>query len=702
MATSPEIAADMCGIPAERIRALARELAGSAAALSLWCQGLNQSSAGTDKINAVINLHLVTGQIGRPGAGPFSLTGQANAMGGREVGGLATELAAHHRLDDPEDRAAVERFWSLGPVPQRRGLTAVELVDAVERGEVKVLWVVATNPLASLPDGRAVRAAVDRLDLLVVQELYHPTDTSVRADVLLPAAGWGEKTGTLTSSERRVALAEAAVEPSGEARPDWEIFAAVGRALGGGNAFAWDTAAEVFAEHVELTRGRDLDMTGLSHGLLRELGPQHWPFPAGGTPQARRYTNGVYPTPDGRARLVPVTFRPPAEEPDRLHPFSLTTGRQRDQWHTLTRTGRVAALRRDSQEATVEVHPDDAREAGVEDGGLAMVSSPRGQVRARVRVDDSIRRGLLFMPFHRGPMLEPWGWVNSLTGPALDPVSFQPELKHTVAWLGPAGDQIGIVGGALARATAECLAGMSVRALLVSSEQLENAPDHVRRVVFGDGELDGVLAWWAVATAPEILPQGGGRAVLDLRQGPEPLTALPALLEAGFAVQRNGDGQLPREILRILDQVIPSTQPMGGGEAVVVGEPERCLPSPVPQALRLEPGGTLGLDRPLSGDPRTLAAFLSDQVPARAALRRMAVSLGGRTLVVVGDTSLAPDADLIVHEDGSRGLAQVWKVASGQVLGGAAIVEPGAADDVEELWLADVEPVRLRSRIPVR
>lgn len=339
LAMPPEEAAALCGVDAGQIRAAARELASAPAALSVWCQGLNQSSAGTDKVSALINLHLLTGQIGRPGTGPFSLTGQSNAMGGREVGGMATELAAHYRLEDSQDRAAVERFWGLGPVPKERGLTAVELVDAAAERQVRVLWVVCSNPLASLPDGWAARAAFRQLDMLVVQELHHPTDTSALAHVLLPAAGWAEKTGTMTSSERRVALAEASVAPPGSARPDWEIFAEVGRAPGGGDAFSWPDAAAVFAEHVELTRHRDLDMSGLSHQLLRERGPQQWPFPDGGEPAARRYEDCRYPTRDGRARLVPLAYRPPAETPGHEFPLRLTTGRQRDQWHTMTRTG---------------------------------------------------------------------------------------------------------------------------------------------------------------------------------------------------------------------------------------------------------------------------------------------------------------------------------------------------------------------------
>ncbi len=700
LAMPPEEAAAICGVEAGQIRAAAREFAGAPAALSVWCQGLNQSSAGTDKVSALINLHLLTGQIGRPGTGPFSLTGQSNAMGGREVGGMATELAAHHRLDDPEDRAAVERFWGLGPVPSERGLTAVELVDAIAERRVRVLWVVCSNPLASLPDGWAARAAFQKLDLLVVQELCHPTATSALAHVLLPAAGWAEKTGTMTSSERRVALAEAAVAPPGSARPDWEIFAEVARALGGNDAFSWPDAAAVFAEHVELTRGRDLDMSGLSHQLLRDQGPQQWPFPEGGKPVARRYQDGRYATADGRARLVPVVYRPPAEAPDELFPLRLTTGRERDQWHTMTRTGRVAALRRDSAETLVSVSPDDAANLGMSDGEEGLVVSPRGEVRARVRIDAGLPPGLLFMPFHRGPLLEPTGWANALPARALDPVSFQPELKHTVVRLQPASRRIALSGGQLARAVAERLRERSVAVLYNSSPPNDLPPGvtqaHIR------GELEPGLPWWEIAGNPDRVPPSDGnrQAVIDLSAGPEPLAALPALSAAGWSVSRRGDGGLPGPVLSLLDRRLPEAGAQEPGLVVAAFRSDLAGPAPS-GALVLDPGGTFAGEGPLSGDPATLAALLSGAVPLRAALRRLVVPIGKLALVVVGDCRPGQLADQLVYQDAAAGLAQVWSMSSGEVLGGAAIVERTVADDVERLWLTDVEPHVLRARLPL-
>ena len=533
-AMPPARAAAICEVPEAAIRAAARRFARSPAALSLWCQGLNQSSAGTDKINALIDLHLLTGQIGRPGAGPLSLTGQANAMGGREVGGLATELAAHVGWDDVRGRADVEARWGLGPLPAGRGLTAVELVEAMAERRVRVLWVVCTNPLASLPDGHAVRAAMERLDLLVVQELYHPTDTGELAHVLLPAAGWAEKTGTLTSSERRVALAQRAVEPPGEARPDWEIFAAVGRALGGGAALAWPSAAEVFDEHVGLTAGRDLDMTALSHAVLHREGPRQWPCPAGGPSRARRYEDGRCHTSDGRPRLVAVAFREPADRPSADFPLRLLTGRERNRWHTLTRTDRVAALRGD-QAPVLRLHPADARRAGVRDGALALVTSARGSLRATVAVDPAMPPGTAFVSFHLGPLLQPAGWTNALTIRVLDPVSFQPELKHTAVRVEPAPAGVALTGGALADAVTDALAALGVA--------VRRPGPGVLRAVIGEAPLAGALPWWRAAAVPPP-----GDVLLDLTDGPEPLVALPALLADGRRVRCRGERWLPAPV----------------------------------------------------------------------------------------------------------------------------------------------------------
>jgi assimilatory nitrate reductase catalytic subunit len=572
-AMPPERAAAICGVPADVIRAAAARFAGSPAALSLWCQGLNQAANGTDRVTALIDLHLLTGQLGRPGTGPFSLTGQANAMGGREVGGMATVLACHRGWDDEAGRAEVERHWGLGPLPAGRGLTAVELVEAIAERRVRVLWVACTNPLASLPDGRAVREALGSLDLLVVQDVTHPTDTGELAHVLLPASAWAEKTGTLTSSERRVALAERAVPPPGEARPDWAIFAAAGAALGAPAAFAWREAAEVFAEHVALTAGRDLDMTGLSHELLAREGPQHWPYPAGGRPRARRYEDGRCHTPDGRPRLVPVAHREPAEPPTAGRPLRLVTGRERDRWHTETRTGRVAALR-GGWEARLHLHPGDADGAGLAEGDLARVTSARGGMHARIVVDPAVPAGSAFLPFHVGPLLQPGGWANALTVPSLDPASLQPELKHAAVRVERA-TGVALAGGALAAAVARELAPRGQAARAIAPGELDRLPDAVLRVLVAEGAL-AATPWWEVAAAP---PTGPGRAVLDLG------AAAGAAGGAAGPGRRRLDGGLARRALAA------GARPPAGRAA-----PRRRRPAR-PDGRRTSRGGGAGAGR---------------------------------------------------------------------------------------------------------
>jgi assimilatory nitrate reductase catalytic subunit len=716
-AMPPERAAAVCGVPAAAIRAAAGRFARSPAALSLWCQGLNQAATGTDRVSALINLHLLTGQIGRPGTGPFSLTGQANAMGGREVGGMATELACHREWDDEAGRREVERHWGLGPLPHPaksapnhrdfagtpgpagRGLTAVELVDAIAERRVRVLWVACTNPAASLPDGRAVREALGRLDLLVVQDVVHPTDTSELAHVLLPAAAWGEKTGTMTSSERRVALARRAVEPPGEALPDWAIFAAAGAALGAPGAFAWRDAAEVFDEHVRLTAGRDLDMTALSHAVLEREGPRQWPYPAGGQPRARRYEDGRCHTPDGRPRLVAVTYEGPVEPPAPERPLRLITGREPGRWHTQTRTGRVAALR-GGAEPVLDLHPDDAAAAGLAAGDLAQVESARGGAFARVALDESLPRGTAFLPFHAGPLARPDGWANALTPRALDPVSLQPELKHTAVRVAAAG-AVAVAGGTLAAAIVAALRRRGVPARRLCRDELEQAPEGVLRVAVAEAGLT-AEPWWEVALSP---PPGGGAAVLDLTAGPEPLAALPALVDAGWRVDWEGERWLPGPVRRLVERRMAT---LDGPPALRVGAPARAA-CDADRMVVLAPGGSLGHHTPLSGDPATLAALLCGALTPRAALRRFVAVLSPRaSLVVAGDPLGDPavDAeqgiDLLVHEDRVAATAQVWRVAAGQVLGVAAVLPPAVAADVEALWLADPDPARLRARFPVR
>ena len=436
---TPERAAEVCELPVEDIVHAARLFGGAKAALSLYCQGLNQSTSGTYKNAALINLHLATGQIGKPGAGPFSLTGQPNAMGGREVGGMANLLSGHRDLSSKKDRDEIATLWGVRSVPERPGKTAVEMFDAVGRGEIKAVWIACTNPAQSMPDVSAVRKALERAELVVVQEAFRDAETCDYADVLLPAASWGEKEGTVTNSERRISRVRAAVSPPGEARPDWEIAAAFARKVfpaKAENLFPYRTPEDIFNEHRETTRGRDLDITGLSYAILERDGPQQWPYPSGANVgRTRLYADGVFPTPSGRARFVATEYTSPAEAPDAEYPIRLTTGRLRDQWHSMTRTGLVARLFSHSPEPEVLLHKDSLQ--GFADGSLVRISSRRGSLVMKVRSSDEMRPGDAFVAMHWGSRFMGGVGTNALTLPAIDPYSKQPELKHAAVRIEP-------------------------------------------------------------------------------------------------------------------------------------------------------------------------------------------------------------------------------------------------------------------------
>ena len=352
---TPAHAAKVCGLRADDIVQAARWFGGHGPTLSLYCQGLNQSSSGTDKNSTLINLHLACGQIGKPGAGPLSLTGQPNAMGGREVGGLSNLLSAHRDLGNPQHRAEVAALWGVNEVPATPGKSAVEMFEAAADGQIKALWVVCTNPAQSMPDQPMVRRALQRLEFLVVQEAYAHTATVDHADLLLPASSWGEKSGTVTNSERRISRVRAAVPAPGRSREDWRIAVAVARrlefqlpsrrpeTLRDQTLFPYESAESIWNEHRESTRGRDLDITGLSYARLEQ--PQQWPCAEGQAEgKARLYTDHRFATDDGRARFMAPAWRPTAEVRDARYPVSLTTGRLRDQWHGMSRTGTLGRL----------------------------------------------------------------------------------------------------------------------------------------------------------------------------------------------------------------------------------------------------------------------------------------------------------------------------------------------------------------------
>ena len=441
--TTPARAAEVCGLAPADIVTAARWWGTAGAAMSLWCQGLNQSTHGTHNGTALIALSLATGQIGRPGCGPFSLTGQPNAMGGREVGALANLLPAHRELANPAHRAEVARFWGVADVPAQPGLSAVELFRAAGAGKIKALWIACTNPAQSMPELAAVHAALARCDFVVLQDAYRSTETAAYADLLLPAATWGEKDGSVTNSERRISRVHRAVPPPGEARADWRIVRDLARALAprlgrpeAARLFDYADSAAIFAEHAASTVGRDMDIGGLSHALLEQAGPQQWPFPAGSTPgdapaRARLYADGRFATDDGRARFVVPVRATTAEAPDSDYPLHLTTGRLRDQWHGMSRTGKLARLYAHVGEARIDLHPGELAGLGIADGELVKVRSRRGEIVLRAHATEEVGRGQAFVAMHWGRNALNSAGINALTSAAFDPYSKQPELKHS-------------------------------------------------------------------------------------------------------------------------------------------------------------------------------------------------------------------------------------------------------------------------------
>ncbi|WP_341209822.1 molybdopterin-dependent oxidoreductase [uncultured Sphingomonas sp.] len=419
-----------CDVPAADLRRFYELLAATPRTVTIFSQGINQSLAGTDQVNAIINLHLATGRVGKPGAAPFSITGQPNAMGGREVGGLATTLAAHRDFA-PENRDMVQRFWASPTIAQKPGLKAVDLFRAVGEGRVTALWVMATNPAVSMPDAGRVREALAACPFVVVSDVIADTDTGAFAHVRLPAAAWGEKDGTVTNSERRVSRQCALFPLPGDARPDWWIVAQVARRMGWKSAFAYDRPADIWREHVRLSRYGDdgarvftLPTTGGGNAGYDDLAPFRW----GGTP----FADGRFSTPDGRARLVAVAQKPLAAALPNW-PLTLNTGRYRDHWHTMTRTGLAPRLARHRAEPLVEVHPDDAARCGIVDGGLARVATPQGESVYRASVVTTQRAGELFVPIHWTDRTSSGGRTGLLPRPLADPHSGQPGFKATPA-----------------------------------------------------------------------------------------------------------------------------------------------------------------------------------------------------------------------------------------------------------------------------
>ncbi len=444
-APSTAAVASGCGLREQDVKRFYLWFSVNEKTVSVYSQGINQTSSGTDKVNAIINCHLLTGRIGRPGMGPFSVTGQPNAMGGREVGGLANQLAAHMNFDAGNvDR--VRRFWNSPNVAQKPGLKAVDLFRAVGEGKIKALWIMATNPAVSLPDADRVREALAQCEFMVVSDCVRATDTTAYAHVLLPASAWGEKNGTVTNSERRLSRQRAFLEPAGEARPDWWIVSEVARRMGYAQAFDYSTPADIFREHATLSGFENDGQRDFDLGAFATLGdaeyegllPVQWPVPRDrpqGTP--RMFADGRFFTENRKARFVAVTPRGPVNEKDHEYPLSLNTGRVRDHWHTLTRTGQSARLSGHIVEPFAEIHPQDARQYDIQDGTLVTLATRWGEMLARAHVTETQRPGSVFVPMHWNDQYARRARADALVNPVTDPVSSQPEFKHTPVNVAP-------------------------------------------------------------------------------------------------------------------------------------------------------------------------------------------------------------------------------------------------------------------------
>ncbi|CAN7539093.1 molybdopterin-dependent oxidoreductase [Agrobacterium tumefaciens] len=403
--------------------------------VTCYSQGVNQSKSGTDKVNAIINCHLATGRIGRPGMGPFSLTGQPNAMGGREVGGLANMLAAHMAIENAEDRDRVRRFWASPAIAEKPGLKAVDMFRAVADGRIKALWIMATNPVVSMPDAGAVEAAIKACPFVVVSDVMANTDTARHAHVLLPSLGWGEKDGTVTNSERRISRQRGFLAVPGEAKADWWQMAEVGRRMGFGTAFAYGQPSEIFAEHAALSGfenagSRDFDISGVERNSYDAMTPFQWPKAGPGDAVVTRFfADGRFYHADGKARFI-VTTLPETGRTSADYPLTLNTGRIRDQWHTMTRTGKSARLTAHIAEPFAELHPRDAQTLGIESADLVELESPHGKVLLRALVSERQARGSVFAPMHWNDQFASQARIDVVVAPVTDPYSGQPASKN--------------------------------------------------------------------------------------------------------------------------------------------------------------------------------------------------------------------------------------------------------------------------------
>ncbi|MEX5599985.1 molybdopterin-dependent oxidoreductase [Pseudophaeobacter sp. C1-32P7] len=555
------------GLTEDEVRAFCDMWIGTEKTVTIYSQGVNQSTSGSDKVNAILNCHLATGRIGRPGMGPLSVTGQPNAMGGREVGGLANMLACHLDLENPDHRQAVRDFWQAPQMPEAPGLKAVDMFRAVANGRIKALWVIHTNPAVSMPDSAAVRAAIKACPFTVVSDITEHSDTARLARVLLPASAWGEKDGTVTNSDRTISRQRAALPAPGAARPDWQILCEVGKRMGWHAAFDYETPVEIFREYAALSGiagqfGRDFDISGLA-GLdaaaYDTLAPTRWPVIADRS-GGRFFADGNFYHGDKKARLLPLRHRPPAARTGPKYPFRLNTGRLRDQWHTMTRTGLSPRLGAHMPEPLLELHPEDAATMGIVPADLVEVRSPNGSAILRARIGDAVQSGQVFAPIHWTGETAPSGRIDDLVAAETDPVSGQPESKASVvavqkmeaAWYGFA---------------------VSIRPMAPNADYWALAPTR--------GGYRAEMAGYAPASDWEEearrlfdLPGAEAATILDPARG----TARIALFDKGRLLAALFVDREPVAVVR--DYL--ATLPDAAGTEVLTGRPPADVPDPGP------------------------------------------------------------------------------------------------------------------------
>ena len=528
------------GLDERQIEAFCRAWIGTEKVVTIFSQGVNQSTSGSDKVNAILNCHLATGRIGKPGCGPLSVTGQPNAMGGREVGGLANMLACHLDLENADHRAAVKDFWDAPTIPEAPGLKAVDMFRAVGDGRIKALWVIHTNPAVSMPDADSVRDAISNCPFTVVSDITAATDTARLADVLLPATAWAEKEGTVTNSDRTISLQRSVLPAPGEARADWDILADVGRRMGWKDAFDYQNPVEIFRENAALSGiagrfGRDFDISAwadMSAEDYAALAPTRWPVTTS-RQGGRFFADGRFFHPGGRARLIPVSWRPPATKTEPRFPFRLNTGRVRDQWHTMTRTGLSPRLSAHLAEPFLDIHPSDAKEKGIAAADLVLVQSPQGSAILRARLTDSVHTGEVFAPMHWTGETAPSARIDAVVAAATDPVSGQPESKASVVnvtrfeatWYAFAIAAGEITPGPMADYWALCPTRAGVRAELAGLAAPENWLDAARSML-GTPTADVSVIEDPARGVARFAFRENGRLVAALFVAPEPVAVM--------------------------------------------------------------------------------------------------------------------------------------------------------------------------------